>query len=123
MSTINTSNTSTEAWDDDTAILMQTDEIEVPAWIDQDIDSNTVDSICQGGCASGAYMPAVTYWQALETMNDHGDDILTYIEDNMGQLPDVSGESWSGMACKFVSCAVELWASSVQSEIEDIKNQ
>lgn len=90
--------------------------IEVPDWIDQDISLDDIRNIIQGGCASGAYMPAVTYWQALKTMNDHGDDVLSYIEDELGDLPDVKGKSWSGMACKYVSYAVELWCSSVVDE-------
>lgn len=112
----------TDQWDDDTAIADQTDRINIPSWIDQDIDSATVDAIVQGGCDSGAYMPACTYWQAKDTMSEHGDEVLQYIEDALGQLPDVSGESWSGMACKYLSCAVELWAASVQDEINDLKN-
>lgn len=43
--------------------------IEVPRWIDQDISPNDIAAICQGGCASGAYMPAVTYYQALAQFN------------------------------------------------------
>ena len=53
----------------------------VPLWIDSDITWQTIASIHQGGCASGAYMPAVTYWQAIQTMSQHGDDVLEYITD------------------------------------------
>ena len=93
-------------------------DIGVPSWIDQDISLDDIRNILQGGCASGAYMPSVTYHQALATMGKHGDDVLQYIEDSLGELPDVSGESWSGMACKYLSCAVELWCASVQDETE-----
>ena len=95
-------------------------EISVPEWIDPDIHCGTVAAILQGGCSSGAYMPAVTYWQAIETMSKHGDDVLDYIVESYGELiaPDDS-ESWSGMACHYLSAAVELWASGVESEIED----
>lgn len=89
--------------------------IEVPAWIDDAITWNDVDAIVKGGCASGAYMPAVTYSDAMETMRLAGDEVLQYIEDN-SELPDVSGESWSGMACKYLSTAVELWACGVQDD-------
>ena len=97
--------------------------IDVPRWIEQDITPYDVAAICQGGCASGAYMPAVTYWQALETMNEHGDAIFEYIEEVTGDLmclikSEISC-SWAGMACSFVSFAVELWASSVEDEIND----
>ena len=92
--------------------------IEVPAWIDRDISLDDIRNILQGGCASGAYMPAVTYYQALKTMGAYGDDVLQYIDDAIGELPDASGESWAGMACKYLSAAVELWCSSVQDEAE-----
>lgn len=66
-------------------------------------------AVQQGGCESGAFMPAVTYWTALDTMNRYGDDVLQYVEDVLGELPDVSGQSWARMACTYVSAAVELW--------------
>jgi hypothetical protein len=110
--------TEQEIWDCETQISELLD-CEIPRWIDQDITGNTVISICQGGCASGAYMPAVTYYQARETMGEHGDDVLQYIEDSMGELPAVpSGESWSGIAVFYLSVAVELWAASILSDLE-----
>ena len=95
--------------------------IDVPAWIDQDITATDVESIVQGGCESGAYMPAVTYHIANKTMSEHGDDVLEYIENVLGELPSITGESWSGIAVKFLSCAVELWASSALDEIEEME--
>ena len=96
-------------------------EIDVPAWIEQDITPSDIAAILQGGCASGAYMPAVTYFQALETMSKHGDDVLDYIETALGELPcEFEGISWSGMACHFLSMAVELWASSVEDEKDNL---
>lgn len=93
-------------------------EIEVPAWIEQDITPCNVAAIVQGGCASGAYMPAVTYYDARQTMNRHGDAVMQYIEDCLGEIPQpANGESWDGLACHYLSCAVELWAGGVQDEI------
>ena len=93
-------------------------EINVPRWIDQDISPYDIVSINQGGCASGAYMPAVTYHQALKTMAEHGDDVLSYIEECYGEIPQPkAGESWSGMACYYLSIAIELWASSIEDEL------
>jgi hypothetical protein len=92
-------------------------DINVPAWIEQDITGTDVAAICQGGCASGAYMPAVTYHSALTTMGEHGDDVLQFIEDSLGELPaPPDSVSWSGLACHYLSTAVELWASSVEDE-------
>ena len=95
--------------------------IEVPKWIEQDIGASQVAAILQGGCESGAYMPAVTYYQARETMNEYGDaedGVLTYIQDAYGELPQVKAdESWAGIACFYLSLAVELWVSSIKEEL------
>lgn len=92
---------------------------DVPAWIEQDISGYAVAAIVRGGCASGAYMPAVTYHEAKATMNKHGDDILQYIQDAYGELPKPrDDESWAGMACFYVSRGVELWASQVSDQLE-----
>lgn len=92
--------------------------INVPRWIAQDIDSTQVAAILQGGCASGAYMPAVTYHQALATMAEHGDDVLDYIEaSGLGlTLPPEESRSWAGFAVHYLSTAVELWAGDVAEE-------
>ena len=90
-----------------------------PDWIDS-VEVYEIASIQQGGCASGAYMPAVTYYTAKETMNEYGNEVLQFIEDQLGELPKVpKGESWSGMAVFYLSYAVELWAS--QFDIDGIE--
>jgi len=90
-----------------------------PAWVEP-VEYYDIASIQQGGCASGAYMPAVTYYQSRQTMSEHGDDVLQYIEDQIGELPPVpTGESWSGIACFYLSYAVELWAS--QFDLSDVE--
>jgi hypothetical protein len=95
--------------------------IDVPAWIDQKIDCPTVAAIVQGGCSSGAYMPAVTYYDALQTMAKHGDEVIDYIQDQIGELPEAPNSiSWSSLAVNFLSAAVELWASGAYSQLEEI---
>ncbi len=107
-------------WNDDEPIADRFDGIDVPDWIEPDISPSTVMSIYQGGCASGAYMPAVTYHRAAEAMAKHGDDVLDFITDALGGLPTPDNtESWSGMACFYLSYAVELWASAAYSILED----
>lgn len=109
-----------EIWNCETAVS-ELLGCNVPDWIDQDIAASTIASICQGGCASGAYMPAVTYYQASRIMSDHGDDVLQYIDDCLGELPQPErGESWSGLACFYLSCAVEIWASDILSQLESL---
>ncbi len=106
-----------QMWEDETPITNY--DIDVPTWIEQDISPNNVAAILQGGCASGAYMPAVTYHTASETMAKHGDDVLQYIQDALGELPQPKpDESWSGMAVFYLSVAVELWANSAEAELE-----
>ena len=92
--------------------------IEVPRWIEQDISPYDVAAILQGGCGSGAYMPAVTYYDAANTMGGHGDDVLDFIEDIYCEIPWPNNDtSWSGIACYFLSMAVELWCCGVEDEI------
>ena len=98
--------------------------IDVPAWIAQDITPADVAAIVQGGCASGAYMPAVTYHEALATMSEYGDErggVLDYIEECTGEAPTfpVDPWSWAGLACHFMSSAVEWWAHGIADEIAD----
>lgn len=92
---------------------------EVPPWISQDITAQDVRNILEGGCASGAYMPAVTYHTAGETMHEYGDTVLDFIEEQLGELTFPESPSWSGLACHFLSIAVELWCSVVESEIDE----
>lgn len=99
--------------------IKASDHLTVPRWIDQDITLQEIKDIVRGGCASGAYMPAVTYRKATATMGEYGDEVLDYIESALDELPRVKGQSWSGMACKYLSTAVELWARSVVDELEE----
>jgi hypothetical protein len=95
--------------------------IDVPDWVDPDITTSTIAAICEGGCDSGAYMPAVTYWDAARTMDEHGDDVLGYLA-NVGGITvvDASRHSWPGsVAVFFLSQAVDAWASSVAEECEE----
>ena len=71
----------------------------------------TIAAINQGGCASGAFMPAVIYSDALDCMNKHGDEVMDYLFFELGEIPKPNSESWSGMAVFYVSAAVELWCS------------
>ena len=114
--------TTMDLWNNDKPISEQFDEIYIPEWIDQNITPADVAAIVQGR----NYMPAGTYFDALQTMASHGDDVLEYIQDQMGDLPNVpSTISWSGMAVHFhlvLSAAVELWASGVHDTLES-KNE
>lgn len=98
-------------------------DLEIPRWIEEGLTDSDISAICQGGCASGAYMPAVTYHIARTVMAVHGDAVLQFIEDTCGELPKVpGGESWSGIAVFYLSVGVELWASGILSELEDLED-
>ena len=120
-------------WNNQAPISDLDTNLTVPAWIEQDITPYDVAAICQGGCASGAYMPAVTYSDAVDVMAKHGDDVLQYIEEIYGELPqpprgrerayDSVESSWSQMAVFYLSIAVELWASMAHDTLEDISDR
>ena len=96
-------------WNDEGPVA---DSMQVPVWIESDISWQQVCAIAHSGCASGAYMPAVTYHKARATMAEHGDDVLEFIEHCYGNLPaPAAGDSWSGMASLYLSCAVDAWAT------------
>jgi hypothetical protein len=114
-------NTQYDIWNDETKVSEY--EIEVPGFIEQDITAQDIAAIVQGGCASGAYMPAVFYHVAVGLMTDYGDGIFEIIEDAMGCPPAdclsrTEDNSWGQMATRFVSLAVEIWASGVRHQIE-----
>lgn len=97
-------------------------EYQQPAWITKPLSPYDIAAINQGGCASGAYMPAVTYWDASVTMAEHGDAVLDYIEEHYGSIPKPADcESWSGMACFYLSFAVELFAF-IHEDLADWEN-
>jgi hypothetical protein len=46
---------------------------------------------------------------------------MQYIDDALGELPQPPRDtSWSGLAAFYLSTAVELWASSVESDLESL---
>lgn len=90
-----------------------------PKFIVEDLDNDDIKAISVGGCASGAYMPAVTYHQALVTMSEHGDDVFDFIEECLGEVPfPKEAESWSGLAVFYLSLAVELYVDRVIADSE-----
>jgi hypothetical protein len=95
--------------------------IDVPSWIESDITAADVAAVIQGGCESGAYMPAVTYHEASCTMDVFGDAVLDFIEEATGEIcyPE-SPTSWSGLAVHFLSLAVELWCYGIVDELAEI---
>jgi hypothetical protein len=83
-----------------------------PDWITDELSPNDIAAINQGGCESGAYMPAVTYCEAAATMSRHGDDVLDFIEEHYGAFPSPPDDvSWDQRACFYLSIAVESFCA------------
>ena len=53
-------------------------------------------------------------------MGRYGDDVLQYIQDVYGELPKPAE---SGMACFYLSIAVETWALGAHSQLEDLPDE
>ena len=105
-------------------------EVEVPGFAIDPRDrraptAHDLAAILEGGCASGAWMPAVTYWSALQIMSEWEGRVMCSIEDAGMEPSDVIDphDSWSGWACSLVSCAVELWAAEVGEQVADLLDE
>lgn len=96
-------------------------EINVPRWIEQDIDADTVRDIAAHGCDSGVYMPAVAYWQALATMAEHGDEVTNYLEGH--ELAQIGDRSWSAYCSYVLATAVEMWAAGTLDAIDEAEKE
>ena len=81
-----------------------------PDWLDIG-DIATIHAIQSGGCASGAYMEAVTYYKAKSVMAEHGEDIIDYVVSCYGETPAHNQESWGHICVFYFSLAVELWCA------------
>ena len=86
-----------------------------PSWLDIE-DIATIQAIQQGGCESGAYMPAVSYYEAEKAMAEHGGEIMEYLYDVFGSVPDHKQDFWGGVCSFYYSLAVELWCSQFDLE-------
>ena len=110
--------TEQEIWNNEDAICLQTDtldDISIPPWIEQDITPSTVAAIVHGGKQHD-----LCRLVSPRLMAEHGDDVLQFIKDEIGELPQPArDESWSGIAVYYLSHAVELWASTTYSRLTD----
>jgi len=93
-----------------------------PLWLPEPITNlRTIHGILYDGCAGGAYMPAITYHTAANTMRQWGDEVLDYIEDDGCPVPAIAaGESWTVYQCALLSLAVELWAATFNEQLDGV---
>ncbi len=107
-------------WNNETDLTDLETAPDYPGWIES-MSPYDMAAIAQGGCASGAYMPAVTYRTALATMTVHGDDVMEYIETVYGEVSAAtSGLGWGRLAVFYLSFAVELWVSCNIDEVANL---
>ena len=88
-----------------------------PSWLKIE-DIATIQGVNKGGCMSGAFMPAVTYYDAKQHMAIHGDAILDYIRDTFGAIPAHEKDFWGSVCTFYYSLAVETWCT--QFDLEDV---
>lgn len=102
----------------------KTNEYGQPAWIIEPISPYDLAGILENErpyrkvardhepLDSGCYIPAVEYETARKTMEEHGDDVLDYLQEVKGRIPtpDMSRYSWHQLPCFFLSRAVLAWA-------------
>lgn len=75
-------------------------------------------SIYGGGCASGAYMPAVTYYKAKQCLFEHEESLLAQIEHFETIEWNLEQETLGGIAAKICSMAVEDYVQQFSEVIE-----
>lgn len=77
-------------------------------------------AILQGGCASGAFMPAVTYGTAMQVMCEHSDSV----ESNITCVEELtfkpSEDSFSHFCTELVSTAVEDWCQHFSDILDGV---
>lgn len=108
-------------WEDERTVT------DAPEYVEDWTTYSTVAAIYQGGCASGAYMPAVTYYDARQTMGKDGDAIIDDLRESgafdENFLAIREDEDFSGYCCRMVSAAVEVWAyGTVMNYCEESDN-
>lgn len=116
--------TATEQWECEDPI--RTLGVEVPRWIDQDISPSTIQAVLQDGCASGAYMAAMWYAEAIKTMGQYGDEVVAFLAEHIDSdihhikvaRPLMPFDSWGEISCYYLSSAVEVWCSGAAIDLE-----
>lgn len=106
-------------------IARDIDWLKVPAFVNPDyMNLNRMQQIYNKGCEGAEYMPAVTYWVALNTMNDRqsADQVWDWLEQvgESDQAPpsEILKQGWERIAVFYLSRAVELWCHSVMDRLE-----
>ncbi|MEE8598927.1 MAG: hypothetical protein V3S69_05375 [Dehalococcoidales bacterium] len=99
---------------------------EQPAFIYnmQPLDTvNNLQAILQGGCASGAYMPAVTYHTANLCMAEYHteiEELLTEDGCDSEWVFNTATDSWACFASKLVASAVEVWVGQFADILDGV---
>ena len=90
----------------DTSTALQT-----PPWIEADITPYDLAEIQRNELESTDFWGSKIQPMAQETMSEHGTDILNFIMDRYGKLPDLPKNiTWRDMASFYLQHAVRKWA-------------
>lgn len=77
-------------------------------------------SIIQSGCASNAHK-SVYFHAATQHMAEYGDDVLEFLEGELGEIPQPkSGVSWGELASFYLSYAIKLWCSDFADALDGV---
>jgi hypothetical protein len=103
-------------------------DIDVPMWMKNPDTGDfptvaDIQAILEGGCDSGAWMPAVTYYDAKRIMAEHGDEICEYLDECVFGNAELklSDETWGNFCVRMLSAAIERKAALMRYRLEDIE--
>jgi hypothetical protein len=92
--------------------------MQVPAWIDQDITLGMLEDIAKHQCLGAGYLPAINRYEAIDTMEKHGDDLCSWLYQETGEdIPIAGSVSAPDLAIDVVQYAVNLWATQKEDEV------
>ena len=102
-------------------------DIDVPFFVKFDIDADgetvrqptaqDVAAIYHGGCSSGAWMPAVTYYTAGRNIAENAREIEEYLDAAGIEIEKGAHDDIMMVAVRMVSTAVSVWAERVHEEL------
>lgn len=94
--------------------------LDVPPWADVSTIGAAVEIARHGAGACAAV--CCFYGEALATLTEYGDDVVTYLNDS-GCVDTInlepSAQSWCGFASHVLTIAVELWSA----QFDDLNNR
>jgi len=84
--------------------------VSCPLWVDPSgsIRRDLVLYMADTGSESNL-LQTTWYSDALQVMTLYGNEVLEYIENNLGEVPPFPIDNWGHLAISLVTLAVDLW--------------